>query len=279
MKNKITLILLCLVMGFNSYSQSSKDKYIFASSSINYYPKFEPYNFSKTYEVEQLSLDLTFLTQDSGIFFVDSLERTVDLTTTSQFPTQIFNIGASFQIRKMNSTFQEIAVSRFSRFNSSYLDAYKLQDTTGRMRDFVVGYEQKSFILSLRYEYGKMFGNRKSRVRFGLSGVVEPTIYSYKRDYFSTQDYPIRTNIFSLHVSLSPILAFKLSKKIFLDFKLIPRFLIADFGEVRKKDPALSPEEQAGIREYNLPELDLAGTIQVRYVLKEPKRRRRRTND
>jgi len=116
------------------------------------------------------------LTANSGTFI-----------TEDEFPTQILNVGASFQIRNRNSTFQEISLSRLSIFKSSHLNIYPIPDSTGNSRNWVVGYDQKSFIMSLRYEYGKMFGSTRKPFRFGVSGIIESTIYSYQREEQSTR--------------------------------------------------------------------------------------------
>lgn len=279
MKVKITLLLFALILSFNGYSQSSKDKFIYTSSSLNYFPQFESYSFFRTLEFSQNDLILNYLTSNSGTFTIEDVSpRDVENEYENKFPTQILNIGASFQIRNANSTFQEVSISRLSSFKSSNINNYAFFDTLGTERKFSIGYRQKSFIMSLRYEYGKMFGNARNLVRFGVSGIIEPTLYTYKREEIAIQDFSINATILSLTVAIAPTLSFKLSKKVYLDLKVIPRFLFADFGKARIKDPSLTLEGQVGTREYNLPEIDIASTIQIRYLLKEPKKRRRRSN-
>jgi len=91
----------------------------------------------------------------------------------------------------------------------------------------------------------------------------------------AVQDFPISATIFTLGVGMAPSLSLKVSDKVFLDLKIIPSFLLADFEKVTINNPTLLKEDQNGKREYDLPEIDLAGTIQVRYLLKAPKKRRR----
>lgn len=277
MKIQIFLVFFLLVLSYEGYTQKKPEKFIFASSSLNYYPELESYSFFETVERNRNQLILSYLTSNSGTFVVDTTTLVFDRETANKFPTQIFNLGASVQIRKENSSFHEISISRFSSFKSSFTEFYTFFDTMGDSRSFPVGYKQKSFIMSLRYEYGKMFGDTKSNLRFGLSGVLEPSIYFYKKEVLDPQNFPIKATIFTLNVAIAPTLSYQLSKKVFLDFKIVPRFLLADFGNVEMNNPTFTLDQRKGEREYNLPEIDIAGTIQFRYLLKEPKKRRRRS--
>jgi len=278
MKTKFALLLFGLLMSFQVHSQKKKDRFIFTASSINYFPELASYSFFNEIERDQDLLTLDFLTSNSGTFVLEELgSAIIDVENINKFPSQIFNIGLSFQIRNTNSVYHEFSLSRFSHFKSTYTNNYSYVDITGRDRRIRIGYDQKSFILSLRYEFGKMFGKVKSKVRFGISGLIEPSIYRYKRNPISIQEFPITASIYSFRVGMVPSLSFKLSKKVFLDLKIIPSFLIADFGKVRVNNPVLPPPDRNGKRAYDLPKLDLATTIQVRYLLKEPKKKRRRS--
>lgn len=280
MKVKFLFTALAVLLSFSCFSQS-KDKYVYVSSTLNLYPELESYSYFSEVEARQDNLLLNFLTRNSGTFILEELpDRIIDVENINKFPTQIFNIGASFRTEKRNSTFQEFSLNRLSGSKSSYVNNYTFQDSVGRTALFQIGYEQRSFIASIRYEYGKMFGSPKSRVRFGLSGVLEPSFYSYKRTSLSTREFSMKGSILSLHLALAPIVSFKLSRKVYLDLKIIPRFLVADFGNIQVNNPTLTLSQRGGEREYSLPELDIATTIQVRYMLKEPKKKtRRRSKD
>ena len=278
MKRIIIILCLGILLFQNGYAQKKSKPFIYTSSSLNYYPELKSYSFFNTIELSQNNFILNFLTANSGTFVIDNSTQQVEQETINKFPSQLFNIGASIQISKNNSTFHEISLSRFSSFKSSYDNNYLLTDTLGNNRLISVGYQQKSFIMSLRYEYGKMFGDYRNRFRFGLSGFFEPSLYTYNRKVTSSQEYPIKATIFSLSVALVPIATFKLSKKVYLDLKIIPRFLLLDSGKATIGNPILSPNDQKGEREYDFPEIDIAGTIQIRYLLKEPKKRRRSRN-
>lgn len=278
MKTKFALILFGLIWSFQGHSQKKNDRFIFTASSINYFPELPSYSFFSEIERDQDLLTLNFLTASSGTFVIEDVASTIiDIENINKFPTQIFNIGLSFQIRNANSVFHEFSISRFSQLKSSYVNIFSFVENSGNDRTIRIGYDQKSFILSLRYEFGKMFGKVKSKVRFGISGLVEPSFYSYKRNVQSMQEFPINANIYSFRVGMIPSLSFKLSKKVFLDLKLIPSFLIAEFGEVRVNNPSLSLSDRNGERAFKLPELEFSSTIQIRYLLKEPKKKRRRS--
>ncbi len=275
---KIKIILLCFgtLMFQNGYAQKKTEKSIYTSSSINFYPELKSYSFLNTIELSQDRLILNFLTANSGNFVIDTtLSRNVKNENINKFPSQIFNLGTSVRISKDHTTFHEISLSRFSRSKSSNENTYLVLDSLEDTRIISIGYEQKSFIMSLRYEYGKMFGYKKNNFRFGLSGFFEPTFYTYKREVTSSREYPIKATIFSFSVGIVPMASFKLSKRVFLDLKIMPRILLGEYSNVTVNNPTLSPDDQKGGRELDFPEIDVAGAIQIRYLLKENKKRRK----
>ena len=275
---KIKIIILCfgILLFQNGYGQKKSEKSIYTSSSINFHPELKSYSFFKTIELNQDKVILSFITSNSGTFVIDTTSfPNVSNENINKFPSQIFNLGTSIQFSKDHSSFHEITLSRFSRSKSSYENTYLLTDNLGNKRLTSIGYRQKSFILSLRYEYGKMFGYKKNSFRFGLSGFFEPTFYTYSREVTSVQDYPIKATIFSFNIGIVPIASFKLSKRVFLDLKVIPRILLGEYSNLNVNNPTLSPDDQKGGRELKFPEIDIAGSIQIRYLLKEIKKRRK----
>ncbi|MEL6867621.1 MAG: hypothetical protein AAFP19_24565, partial [Bacteroidota bacterium] len=225
----------------------------------------------------QANVILNFLGRNSGTFIIEEgFPQRIEVETANKFPTQILNIGASLRLTTDKEVFHEISLSRLARLKSSYIVSYNFQDVLGNTQVLPVGYEQRSFVMSMRYEYGKLFGKRRNPVRFGLSGMLEPSFYNYKREVTSSSDFPIEARIISMHVSVIPNLSFRLAKRIYLDCKVIPRWLIADFGKTTIQDPTQSINGQEGSRSYSFPEIDFAGTVQLRYLLKEPKKRGRR---
>jgi len=263
MKIKLIIIFLGIMIFQNGYAQKKIDKHVYTSSSLNYYPELKTYSF--------------FNTQKPRIFTIDNIPfQTVEDENANKFPSQIFSIGASIQFSKDYSTFHEISLSRLSRSKSSYLNNYLIIDSSGNDQFYSIGYHQKSFILTLRYEYGKMFGYKKNRFRFGLSGLFEPSFYTYNRQVASIQNYPIKASIFSFSVGVIPMASIKLSKKVFLDLKVIPRVLLGEVSKVTVNNPILAPDKRNAERKYNFPEIDIAGSIQIRYLLKETKKRRKK---
>ena len=282
MKKRLLLFSLIFLFANTAFAQISKKlkhKSVYTSTLLTFYPASEPYSFFSEAFFEQDALILNFITYNSGTFIVEDFpDIPIEVENVNKFPSQLFNIGASFQIRNLSSLYQEFTLSRFSTSKSSYINQFNLVDTSGTSRSFQVGYEQKSAVLSLRYELGKYFGkSSKAPMRFGLAGSVEPTFYSYNRKPLSTQNFPIKANITTINVALIPFVSVRLNKKISLDFKLIPNILIADFGEIRISNPALALSQQLGEREYSLPEIKLAGSLQLRYQLKEAEKKKRRS--
>lgn len=158
------------------------------------------------------------------------------------------------------------------------MNKYLFQDSSGNPREIRLGYEQNTAVIGIRYEMGKYLGKRKKpNLKFGISGAIEPSFYRYKRKPVSINEYPITANIFTLDIAVIPTLWAKLSKKLSLEFKIIPNILIADFGRIEEDNPTLSPDDQGGVREYNLPEINVGGSILLKYLIKEPNRRGRKT--
>lgn len=118
----ILLYFLLLIPGFIS-AQKFTGNYVYSTSSLNFYPAFEPYTFDKNLEWTLRDLDLTFLTVNSGTFVLEEDETLrVENTTESTAISPLFNFGAGFQIRNPNnSRFQEVSRG----FNKS---ALKSQD-------------------------------------------------------------------------------------------------------------------------------------------------------
>lgn len=278
MKTRFTLLLCCIILAFQGYSQKKKDKYIYASSTLNFYPiDHSDFSFYASYDRNSQAFNFTFITADSGTFVVqETAPILVELNTYSGLPNRRFSIGASFQIRGASGSFSEISLTRLSNSKSSFLNNYTYNYSSGDQLTFVEGYEQRSTVLSLRYEYGRMFGRSRDKARIGISGVLEPGFFHYRKTSFQSNEFPIRANIYSLNFGIAPIFAFRLSKKVFLDFKVIPTMQILEWGSTRILNPILPIQLQRGSRVDDLPQVDIRGTVQLRYMLKEPRKRRRK---
>ena len=61
-----------------------------------------------------------------------------------------------------------------------------------------------------------------------------------------------------------------------LDIKTIPSFLITTFGRATIGNPALTLSQRTASENYILPAFNFIGSLQFKYLLKEPKRRRRK---
>lgn len=280
MKRIITLILLLVIVQTISNAQSRKKKgnSIYAGTSLNYNPPIEPYSFLNTFTADQDQLILTFLTSNSGTFEIneDNLIN-VDRELAVTFPSQLISIGANIQIVSQSGLFHEISLTKLSLSKSSYIKSYSYHDMNDSEQTFQLGYEQTTSAIGIRYELGRYFGRqKKAKMKFGLSGAIEPSFYRFKRKSLSIKEFPISANIFTLNIALIPMVSVKLSKKLLLEFKIIPNILIADFEKVNELNPTLSVDKHAGVREYNLPEIAVGGSITLKYLIKEPKKRKRK---
>ncbi len=276
MKNLFTIALIFILTPTLVFSQSRKriKKVINGATIINFYPAIEPFTFNKDFYIKENSLELKYITATSGTFTISegdsvNIERIDDL----QMPSQTLGIGGSVQFVKGDKLFHEISLTRLTYNKSSLVENYIYTDIMGDERVAPIGYKQKSFAIGMRYELGMYFGNNKrAKVRFGLSGGVESTFYRYVRTPATTQTYPIKARLFTIEVAVIPVLSAKLSKKLTMDFKIIPNFLTADLGKIIKEDPTLPQRAQEKDREFNLPEINTSLSVILRYNFKETKR-------
>lgn len=285
MLKKATLLFFIFtfipLFAFSQTKTKLKNQGLRFSTTLNFYPKLEPYSFAQEYYTKDRDILLKFITRDSGTFTVtenDSLF--VTRTIGSEIPSQLVNVGASVQFITWNRVFHEISLTKLSFSKSSYVNVYTYTEYVPAIEDFFTfyynrSYEQRTAAFAFRYEVGKYFGKRrKAPVRFGLSGAIETSFYSYKRQPESFNEYPITGRLLTFDVALISMLSFKLSKKMTLDFKLIPNILIADYGKVREENPTL-PMKTKWSRNYSLPEIDLAFSVLLRYELRAAKRKKR----
>ena len=279
MQNFLTLWLLFLLLPAIGWSQSRKksnETTIKVFNSINYYPPLESYDFVSSYDLNQDVLLLTYLTANSGTFVIEpNRPVTVQRTNTQSFSSQLLGFGAGIQIINQNFTFHEISLTKLKFSKSAAQVSYLIGEDS-----FVLsGARQKSSAFGLRYEFGKYFGKKRSGLRFGLSGGIEPSVYVFKSEPASIGAYYITAKIFTLDVALIPMFLVNIDKKLSLEFKVIPNLLLADAERVRESNPLVPVSMQNSTHEYDLPEINIAFSISAKYVLKEPKKRRRKSED
>ena len=276
MRNLFIIVLICAFAPIVVHSQSSKrkKKVINGATAINFYPAIKPFTFNKDYYIKDQSIELKYITATSGTFQISEddsvyIERIDDL----RMPSQTLGISGSIQFVKGDKLFHEISLTRLSHNKSSFVENYIYTDLMGDKRIVPRGYKQKSFAIGMRYELGTYFGKSKTaKIKFGLSGGIESTFYRYVRTPTTTQAYPISAKLFTIEAAVIPMLSAKLSKKLTMDFKIIPNFLMADLGKITKEDPTLPQRAQGKEREFNLPEINTALSVVLRYNFKESKR-------
>ncbi len=282
MKKTLILCLLSALLPFALFAQSSKKKTgasVHASTTFNYYSKLKPYEFTMQYFTKDKNLILNYSTATSGTFVIeedDSLR--VVREVSSSMPSHLIGVGASVQVKQANGLFHEISLTKLALNKSSRFATYTAFDSLGEEIQFAPqGYDENMFSFGLRYELGKYFGNNKNaKLRFGISGGVEPSYYRYKRTPRTSQEFPLEANILTIDLALIPTLSATLSKKLSLDFKLIPNFLTADFGTMKELNPSLSKKQQnkGGLRNYESPEITWAFSVLLRYTVQEAKKKR-----
>ena len=279
--NKKTIIALsCLFLPLLCFSQRGKKQEGFnisVTTSINFYPTITPYKFISKYSgTTNDRVILDFITRNSGTFTIEDGETIlITRTQTSEFPTQLLGLGASVRLINESLLFHEFSLTKLSFYKSSHLTELVFMNSMDDMSRYYIGYDENTTAFAFRYELGKFFGRKKNKLKFGISGGIEPSFYFYKRTSLSQDRYPIKANITTIDLSIIPMLSAKLSKKVSMDFKVISNILLADFGSITENFPEASIEEQNGIREYNLPEITMAFSLILRYDLSDPKKRRR----
>jgi hypothetical protein len=276
MKGLFFLGVVCALLPTLAFSQSRKPKgpTVSVTTTFNYYPAFKPYSWMTKYLADFDDIELTYLTANSGTFVKEGETLLIEREHENHMPSQLLGIGAGVRILYENGLFQEVSLTKLSLTKSSDAIHYYTFDSLGNKILFArFGDDQHAGAFGGRYEVGKLFGKRKTaKVRFGISGGIEPSYYFYKRTPNSVTEYPIRGKIWTIDVALIPMLSAMLSKKVSLDFKLIPNILMADFGKMEENNPALLDRQKGGTREYTSPDLSLAFSVLLRYNVKEPKK-------
>jgi len=283
MKKSMILYLLFFMLPILCFSQSRKKKTgnrISITTTINYFPNTIPYQLSNNFDLERPDrIELDYTTSSSGTFvIVESGPRRTERENNIKIPIPSLGFGMSVQILNEDNLFHEISLTKLTFSKSSYDIFYNFEDTTSQLvREPVTGYEEKSFAFGLRYELGRYFNrSKKAKVRFGLSGAIAPSFYTYKRQPITSRSYPIKARLFAFDIALIPMLSAKLSKTAAIDFKLISSMLLGESGTVTQQNPALSINQQAGSRDFDFPEFNIAFSLGLRYNLNDPKKRKRR---
>ncbi len=281
MKKVLTLCLLSALLPFALLAQSSKKKTeptVHAATTFNYYSALKPYEFNRLYYTKDRDLVLKFITATSGTFIIEEDDSIrVQQERISNMPSQLFGIGASVQVKQASGLFHEISLTKLAFNKSSGSVIYTAIETQPEEVLYAGGYAESMFSFGLRYELGKYFGrNKEAKLRFGLSGGIEPSYYHYKRIPKISTELPLEADLLTIDLALIPTLSASLSKKLSLDFKVIPNFLTADFGTMKELNPSLPKrlQNQGGLRNYKSPDMTWAFSILLRYTVKEAKKKR-----
>lgn len=278
MKKSCLFLIVFIFAPIFLFAQSNKKikPTISASTSINYYPALEAFTYSSSFANSNDGLILNFLTSNSGTFVVEDrepyiIEETIDNTS----PWPIIGLGASVQIEHGKKHFQEISLTKLLFSKSSRQTTWVLPDSLEGLTIIPAGFDQRTFAFGFRYEFGKYFKKRKkAKTYFGLTGGLETSMYFYKRTPKTSREYPIKENLVTVEASVIPMLRSEISKKVSIEFKLIPNFLVGEFGSFETQNPTLTERQQTQTREYSLPHINLAFSAMVKYKIKEPKKRR-----
>ncbi|MEM8907509.1 MAG: hypothetical protein AAGD05_06655 [Bacteroidota bacterium] len=261
--NKLFLLgLLCLLLPGLAFSQKKRKKkkstVINLAVSFNLYPAIEPYQHTTSFRNFENRFSV----------------RTVNM----ELPSQRLGIGFGVQIVKNNTLFHEISLTRLSYNESKHTIARELFDSInpGGIEDGT-GASQTAFTLGLRYEFGGYFGKKDAAIRFGLSGGIEPSFFASRRRPEGILEFANQARIYNLEVAVIPHLALRLSKKVSLDFKVVPNILLAYHERVEELNPAIARDNRRATRRFASPDINTTFSLLLRYQIKAPKKRRRRS--
>ncbi len=239
-----------------------------------------PYEFVDNFNsITDNELVLSFLTSNSGTFVINEGEI-IDVVRrkTIDFPSQVLGAGLGVRVEKESGLIHEFSLTKFSVVSSSFIERYEFSIDGDFRGSSVKGYNQTSGAFAMRYEIGKLFGDKRNNARFGLTGGIAPGYYFSNRTAVSSQDFPIKANIFSMEFSLSPSLSTKIGKKLFLDFKVTSNLFTVNMGAAPYEvNPTKFSGKSEGRLENDEPVITWSGAIQLRYLIKEPKKRRRKS--
>lgn len=282
----ISIIVLVIFFSQDVYSQKGKKKNrnINFSSSLNYYPPLPAYKWQSSYRTAREDIDLTFLTQNSGIFEVELDTISVYSERRLDAPSTLIGLGMSLQIKNMDNVFQEFSIPRLNFQKVDYLRTVRTTyDSTGYTFTYRDGSPHTSFAFAFRYELGKYFGDPfYSKIQFGMSASVESSLLFYSSNSNAISRYPINGHIIDFNFALIPSLQCKLSSRIALDLKAVPYFLIGSIENVREENPVLTSRQGIGTRDEAAPKFNFAMNVHLRYTIrqlektKKGKKRKRR---
>ncbi|MCC6725752.1 MAG: hypothetical protein IT258_14680 [Saprospiraceae bacterium] len=280
MKKQQLTVLLLLFLPIFALAQSPKKKSknsILAATNFNFYTPLKSYQFTKEYFRTYDDLILKYITKDAGTFTVEDGDSTIITRTLNRrMPSQLIGLGASLQFRNLKGLFHELSITKLSYYKTDHTLTYTAVDSNGDKKHLAYGFNEKMLAFAFRYELGKYFGrNKNAALRFGLSGGIEQSFYRFKPRPNNFSDSPLEAKLYTIDLALIPMLSAKVSKYLSLDFKVIPNFLTADFGTLRQEDPSFTVRQQGGFRNYKSPDMTWAFSIQMRYMIKEAKKRRK----
>jgi hypothetical protein len=253
------------------------------STNFNYTPPLRPYSYQRSYIRDYEDVVLTFLTSNSGTFVLEE-GNSYEFAENATYhpPSNLIGLGASFQIWNENGLFQDFSLTQLSFTQSSHSFLLSIVDDQGDVDPtYRLGIDERSGSVGLRYEIGKYFGERRRdypNFRFGLSAGLETSFYAHRTIPHSQPLLPTKGHMFTVDLSLIPVLSFQPTKRLMIDAKVIPNFLIADLGKIEIEDPSLPEQQRRANRKYDLPVTNVSASLMVRYVIKEPKRGRRRSD-
>ncbi len=279
----VLLLLGICLMPLQSQAQRQGGNTLTVSTNFNYTPPLRPYSFRKSYIKDFEYTVLNFITRNSGTFvLVEGNSYEFVENGTYHPPSNLIGLGASFQIWNENGLFQDFSLTRLSLTQSSHQFLVSVIDDEGNEAPIhSQGIEERSGAVGVRYEVGKYFGERRRdypNFRFGLSAGLESTFYAHRTISLGPRPLSTRGHMFTIDLSLIPVLSFQPTKRLMIDAKVIPNFLIADLGTIEIEDPSLPEQQRRANRKYDLPVTNVSASLMVRYVIKEPKRGRRRSD-
>jgi hypothetical protein len=260
-------------------------KSVRAATTFTYFPALADYHHSYSYTYADEDIELTFETPSSGTFvIVPGEELTTEVSTEFRASSPQLSLGSSIQIVNEDRLYHEISLTRLALQTDEQFVTYAYYGSSikGPRIETERGVERRSFATGLRYELGRYLKHKRKRspFRFALGLAVE-TSYFYDRIIpLGSVGFPWRASLLTTELAIVPTLGLRLSDKVFLETKLIPNLLLAKWDGVRLENPILTSRQREAVGLYESPQVNMVGSLVLRYEVKpaEKRRYRRRSN-
>lgn len=270
-------LLYCLFLIGNVQAQRNRSNTaINISTAISYNPASKPYTLERTFNYSGDEIELTYITENSGTFIEEDKDYFIEEESTVNLPSNILGISTGVQFIMRSGLFHELTFTTLSYSKARHLIQHTLRDFDDRHITTIERFvEFRNFEIGGRYEVGRYLGRDDSAVRVGISGGVSGKYQRYMFQSSRVFGYPVEGRTSILHLVVAPMMMVKFSDKVFVEFKFLPRMLLAKFDKVSYDAPILLDKDKQFVLDYDPPSVQVGASLMLKYQIQTPRRRRR----